>query len=62
MDRLGLNYGAIDIILTPEQKHVFLEINPAGEFFWLDKLCNGEISKAIANLLMGNGKRRIKQL
>ncbi|MDE5422017.1 hypothetical protein L3073_07330 [Ancylomarina sp. DW003] len=62
MDVLGLNYGAMDLILTPENKYVFLEVNPVGEFFWLDNLANGSISKAIANLLMGNGKRRIKNI
>lgn len=62
MDVLGLNYGAMDLILTPENKYVFLEVNPVGEFFWLDNLANGSISKAIANLLMGNGNRRIKNI
>src|SRR6185503_2961305 len=33
MDALGLNYGAADLIVTPEGRHVFLEVNPAGEFF-----------------------------
>ncbi|MFA8435800.1 MAG: MvdC/MvdD family ATP grasp protein [Marinifilaceae bacterium] len=62
MDRLCLNYGAIDLILTPENEYVFLEINPVGEFFWLDKLSEGKISQALANLLQGKGKRRIKKL
>jgi len=62
MDILGLNYGAMDLILTPENKYVFLEVNPVGEFFWLDNLAEGAISEAIANLLMGNGKRRIKNI
>jgi len=35
MDYFSLNYGAIDIILTPDGQHVFLELNPSGEFFWL---------------------------
>jgi D-alanine-D-alanine ligase-like ATP-grasp enzyme len=25
--------GAADFIVTPEGRHVFLEVNPAGEFF-----------------------------
>src|SRR5205085_3544468 len=28
MDKLGLVYGAIDMIRTPEGEHVFLEVNP----------------------------------
>ena len=31
MDYFSLNYGAIDIILTPNGKHVFLELHPSGE-------------------------------
>lgn len=52
MAELGLNYGAIDIILTPDNRHVFLEINPVGEFFWLERCPGLPISKAIANLLL----------
>lgn len=52
IDRFGLNYGAIDLILTPDGRHVFLEINPVGEFFWLE-LCPGlPISQAIAEVLL----------
>lgn len=48
----GLNYGAADFILTPDGRHVFLEINPAGEFFWLEKKNPGfPISEAIGALL-----------
>ena len=51
MDYFSLNYGAIDIILTPEGKHVFLELNPSGEFFWLEQT-GLPISNAIADLLL----------
>jgi MvdD family ATP-grasp ribosomal peptide maturase len=46
-----LNYGAIDIILTPDGHHVFLEVNPVGEFFWLEKYSGLPISDAIAKML-----------
>ena len=52
MDYFGLNYGAIDIILTPDGKHVFLELNPCGEFFWLERAPGLPISEAIADLLI----------
>lgn len=58
MDKLGLNYGAADVIVTPDQRYVFLEVNPVGEFFWLDKLFDGGISRAIANVLLDQGGRR----
>jgi hypothetical protein len=53
-----LNYGAIDIILTTGGRHVFLELNPAGEFFWLERAPGLPISEAIADLLLGHSPRR----
>ncbi|MDP8910365.1 MAG: MvdD family ATP-grasp ribosomal peptide maturase, partial [Chloroflexota bacterium] len=57
LDRLGLNYGAIDMIVTPEGDYVFLEVNPAGEFLWLDELVSPSISDALADVLVGVGRR-----
>ena len=58
MDYFSLNYGAIDIILTPAGKHVFLELNPCGEFFWLEQAPGLPISDAIADLLLGHAAGR----
>lgn len=51
MAEFGLNYGAIDIILTPDGRHIFLEVNPVGEFFWLERTPGLPISQAIAQVL-----------
>lgn len=53
---LGLNYGAIDFVLTPEGEHIFLEINPAGEFLWMEDCLKLDISKELALLLTGKSK------
>lgn len=58
MDHFSLNYGAIDIILTPDGQHVFLELNPSGEFFWLERAPGLPISEAIAEILLGHAPRR----
>jgi MvdD family ATP-grasp ribosomal peptide maturase len=53
MANFGLNYGAIDMILTPDGDYVFLEINPVGEFFWLEIFSPYfPISQAIAQILL----------
>jgi len=52
MHELELQYGAIDLIYTPEGEYYFLEVNAAGEFFWLDRLCDHAISKRIAEVLL----------
>jgi hypothetical protein len=57
LDRFGLNYAAIDMILTPDGEYVFLEINPAGEFLWLDEIGPRPISDALAGVLVGDGRR-----
>jgi MvdD family ATP-grasp ribosomal peptide maturase len=58
MDYFSLNYGAIDIILTPDGKHVFLELNPCGEFFWLERSPGLPVSDAIADLLLNHSRHR----
>ncbi|WP_136667015.1 MvdC/MvdD family ATP grasp protein [Flavobacterium sp. H122] len=58
MDVYQINYGAVDIIVTPEDEYYFLEINSAGEFFWLDRIIDGAISAQLASVLLGNANRR----
>jgi glutathione synthase/RimK-type ligase-like ATP-grasp enzyme len=36
---LGLSFGAIDLIRTPAGEYVFLEINPNGQWAWIQQLC-----------------------
>jgi glutathione synthase/RimK-type ligase-like ATP-grasp enzyme len=62
MDALGLNYGAADLIETPAGEHVFLELNPAGEFFWLERENGLPISEALADVLLGLAPRRAPPL
>lgn len=58
MDYFQLNYGAIDIILHPNGKYYFLEINPNGEFMWLEDNPGYQISKQLAQVLLGKCFRR----
>lgn len=37
MRRLGLVFGCIDLIVTPEGEYVFLEVNQQGQFLWLEE-------------------------
>jgi hypothetical protein len=56
-ESLGLCYGAIDMILTPERKYIFVEINPNGQYLWIEKSTNLPISDAICDLLI-KGKEK----
>ena len=49
--RLGLAYGAIDLVLTTDGRYVFLELNPAGQYEWVERATDLPISKAICDLL-----------
>jgi glutathione synthase/RimK-type ligase-like ATP-grasp enzyme len=51
MERLGLVYGAIDLRRTPEGDHVFLEVNTAGEFLFVEERTGQPIARAIAEWL-----------
>jgi glutathione synthase/RimK-type ligase-like ATP-grasp enzyme len=48
---LGLNFGAIDLILTPGDELVFLEVNPNGQWVWLEEATGVPIKDAIVRLL-----------
>ncbi len=52
VERLGLCYGAIDMVLTPDGRYVFLEINPNGQYLWIEQMTGLPISEAICDLLM----------
>jgi glutathione synthase/RimK-type ligase-like ATP-grasp enzyme len=52
--KLGLEYGAIDLIEDPEGKIWFIEINPNGQWAFVEKATGQPIGKAIADKLMHN--------
>lgn len=48
MKKLKLESGSIDMIVTPTNEYVFLEVNPVGQFNFVSELCNYYIEKNIA--------------
>jgi glutathione synthase/RimK-type ligase-like ATP-grasp enzyme len=53
---LGLQFGAIDMILRPDGSYVFLEINPTGAWLWIQQKTGLRINEAIVDLLTGRGQ------
>lgn len=51
--RLGLRFGAIDMILDRDGRYVFLEINPGGQWLFVEIHAGLPISEAIADALTG---------
>lgn len=56
MDEMGLEYGCLDFILTPDGRYVFLEVNPGGQWLWVEYLTGLPITQSIA-LLLSKGVR-----
>ncbi|MFH1308431.1 MAG: hypothetical protein ABIH51_00265 [Patescibacteria group bacterium] len=52
MKAIGLRYGCIDMIVAKKGKHIFLEINPSGQWYFVQLRTEAKIAKAIADLLM----------
>jgi glutathione synthase/RimK-type ligase-like ATP-grasp enzyme len=51
LKELNLRFGAIDLILDKKNEYTFLEINPNGQWAWIEKQSGHRISKEIVNLL-----------
>lgn len=51
MRRLGLEYGAIDLRLTPDGEYFFFEVNPAGQFLYVEYATGQPIAAALADRL-----------
>jgi len=50
---LGLLYGAFDFLRTPDGDLVFLEVNPTGEWAWLEDRLGFPIREAFIQLFFG---------
>jgi hypothetical protein len=51
MEAFGLVYGAFDFIVTPEGRYVFLEVNPGGQYMWVEARTGLEITACLVDVL-----------
>src|SRR5438067_761830 len=54
MDSFGINFASLDMILTPEGECVFLELNPNGQWLWLEEELGFPLVESMADLLTTN--------
>ncbi|WP_394888283.1 hypothetical protein [Clostridium butyricum] len=54
MNILNIRFGAFDFIVDKDGKYIFLEVNPNGQWLWLEKENQVQISEAIINYLLGD--------
>jgi hypothetical protein len=51
---LALLFGCIDMIVTPANEHVFLEVNAHGSWLWVQDRTGMPIAEALADLLVAH--------
>lgn len=51
MDSFGINFASMDMILTPDGDFVFLEINPNGQWLWLEEQLGLPLVASMADVL-----------
>jgi glutathione synthase/RimK-type ligase-like ATP-grasp enzyme len=57
MDRLGLAYGAFDLRRREDGEHVFLEVNPGGQWLYVEDATGLPITEAVTGLLCRPSRR-----
>ncbi|MGH3826661.1 MAG: ATP-grasp ribosomal peptide maturase [Pseudonocardiaceae bacterium] len=55
MAGFGLVFGALDFVITPAGEWVFLEINPTGQYGFIEHATGAPLSAQLADLLAGTG-------
>jgi len=58
MSLLDIRFGALDFIETPDGEWFFLEVNPNGQWAWMDLLGASDIAELFVNSFGGENVRR----
>lgn len=48
---LGLQFSAIDLVLTPDGEYYFLEINPNGQWAWIEERTGYNLTESLVDML-----------
>jgi glutathione synthase/RimK-type ligase-like ATP-grasp enzyme len=51
MSSFGINFASIDLIVTPNGEFVFLDLNPNGQWLWLETELGLPLVASMADLL-----------
>ena len=52
MSAMGLDTGSLDLVQTKDNRFVFLEVNPSGQFKMVSEPCNYHLEKLVAQYLI----------
>ena len=50
----NLSFAALDFIVTPDDQHVFLELNLSGQWGWIERALEFPITNAMLDQLLGS--------
>jgi len=50
---LNLEYAAIDLAINSEGEYIFFEVNPVGQWLWIEEITGHKISETLAIKLLG---------
>lgn len=53
VEKMKLKFGAIDLIYSTSNEYYFLEINPNGQWAWIEQTTKLNLTKALVDLLTG---------
>mgnify|MGYP000623536185 CR=1 FL=1 len=56
MTTLGLEFGALDFVVDGDGNYLFLEVNPNGQWLWLEDFLGFPISERIAEWLVSSAR------
>lgn len=56
MDGFGLVYGALDFVITPADEWVLLEINPTGQYGFIENATGAPLTAQLADLLTAGAR------
>lgn len=52
MKKMNLVFGCIDLLLAPDGEHIFLEVNPSGQWMWIENMVGFPISSVLVDELV----------
>lgn len=55
-ERLGLSFAAADFVVTADDEHYFVDLNPNGQWGWIQEATGLPIAAAIAAELAGDDR------
>lgn len=49
---MNLNFGAFDLIRDETGTYYFIEVNPNGQYYWIELLTGGRLTEAMVTLIL----------